>query len=133
MNRPVVKENIKILVVDDERGWRDLFAWELASKGYDVTVADGGLDAIEKSKQETFDLVITDLKMCGMDGVETFTSIRKIQPNVKVILMTGYAADDRIQEGLNSKASACIRKPFDLNLMLQTIQQTLFTSPNFNI
>lgn len=115
-------------MVDDERGWRDLFTWQLTSQGYDVTVADNGLDAIEKSKQKTFDLIITDLKMCGMDGVETFTSIRKNQPTIKVILMTGYAADDRIQEGLNSKASTCVRKPFDLNLMLQTIQQTLTSS-----
>ena len=128
MSQPVVNENIKILAIDDEQGWRDFFAWELASNGYDVTVADGGLDAIDKSNRKPFNLIITDLKMSGMDGVETFTSIRKIQPNVKVILMTGNAADDLIQEGLNSKASVCVQKPFELNSMLQTIRKILADS-----
>ena len=119
----------KLLVVDDETGWRDLFSYELPPKGYDVIVADSGPDAIEKAKKEIFDLIITDIKMPGMDGVETFVAIRKIQPNVKVILMTGHALEDRVREGLKFKDTTCLRKPFELDLMIQTIQQALTPPP----
>ena len=128
MNPPAGQEKTRILVVDDEQGWRDLFAWELSSKGYGVTVADSGPDAIKRASRETFDLVITDIKMPGMDGVDAFKAIRKMQPLVKVILMTGYALEDRVREGLDSKASTFIRKPFDIDLMHHTIEKTLGTA-----
>lgn len=118
----------KVLVIDDEQGWRDLFSFELPSKGYEVTTAASGTDAIEKAKKENFDLIITDIKMPGMDGVETFIAIRKIQPEVKVILMTGHAVEDRVQVGLSAKASTCLRKPFELDTLLHTLQTTLSSS-----
>ena len=125
MNQPDNKENAKILVIDDEQGWRDLFAWELSSRGYEFTMAESGFAAVEICKNQTFDLIITDIKMPGMDGVDTFLAIRKVQPHVRIILMTGYAVDDRIQKGLSSKATVCIRKPFEFDLMMETIQQSL--------
>lgn len=123
MSEPIHREGLNILVVDDEPGWRALFVWELESIGYEVTVADSGPDAIEKSKQKSFDVIVTDLTMEGMNGIETFLSIRKIQPDIKVILMTGYADENRVQEALSNKDTVCVIKPFELKVMVQTIRE----------
>ena len=112
-------------MIDDELGWRNFFSYALPPKGYDVVVAESGPDAIIKAQKEPFDLVITDIKMPEMDGVEAFATIRKIQPSVVVIMMTGHAVEDRVREGLKLKATTCLRKPFDLDSMFLTIQQAL--------
>src|SRR5258708_24592152 len=104
---------VKILVIDEEIGWRDLLAYELPQKGYKVVTAESGQDAIMKSKREPFDLIITDIKMPDMDGVDTFMALKNIQPNVPILLMTGQAMDERGQLGLQLGAFKRVRKPFD--------------------
>ncbi len=114
----------KILIVDDERGWRDLLAYELPNHGYGfVTVACDGFEAIEKASQETFDLVLLDIKMPGMDGIEVFITLRKSQPHIKVILMSGHVAEEQIQRKTRSDVTAFIRKPFEIDFMIKSIGQ----------
>ena len=119
------QEKANILFVDDEPGWRDLFAWQLSLKGYSVTCADTGVEAIEKSKHGAFDLMITDFNMPGMTGIEAFLAIKQTQPLLKVILITGMVLESHAQK---FKEAICIQKPFDFNSMIQTIQQTLMSS-----
>src|SRR3989338_2555781 len=84
------KNEIRVLVVDDEQGMRDLLSFELGSQGYQVVTATDGVDALEKVRRNKFDLVITDLKMPKMGGMETLEEIKKIDPSVEVIIATGF-------------------------------------------
>ncbi|HCJ66367.1 MAG TPA: two-component system response regulator, partial [Elusimicrobia bacterium] len=80
----------KILVIDDERGLRDLLTFELGSRGYSIVTTADGLEGIEKVKQGKFDLVILDLKMPKLSGTETLKEIKKIDPTIEAIVATGY-------------------------------------------
>jgi len=81
----------KILVVDDEASMTQFLSIVLKKEGYQVTAVNSGSEALERAKSETFDVAITDFKMPGADGIEVLSSLKKIDPNLPVILMTAYA------------------------------------------
>lgn len=103
-----------ILIVDDEQGYRDLLSMELSDHGYAVFTACGGPEALEILQRVKVDLIITDMKMPKMDGLDVVIASRKLFPGIPIILMTGYAVEERVQEALARKASACLRKPFNI-------------------
>lgn len=103
-----------ILVVDDEQGYRDLLQMELSAQGYTVLTAPGGLEAMAILKKENVDIIITDMKMAHMDGLDIVLAGRQLRPGIPVILMTGYEAGERVQKVLAQKSSAYLRKPFQL-------------------
>src|SRR5438552_6999258 len=80
----------KILVVDDEAGLRDMLAYELSQEGFEVTTAADGNTAVRLLLQHRFEAVVTDLKMPGMDGIETLSALKAIDSNLEVIVATGY-------------------------------------------
>jgi two-component system response regulator PilR (NtrC family) len=104
-----------VLVVDDETGYRDMIQYELGRLGYKTLTAASGPEALELLRDHMVDLVLTDMKMSPMDGLDTVIAIQKLQPNIPIVLMTGYAAEERIAEALQRKASACLRKPFNVD------------------
>ena len=81
---------MKILVVDDEEGARDLFSTILTDEGYEVTLANEGEEALALFKNTPFNLVITDIKMPVMDGLQLLQEIRKIGSKTDVIMVTAY-------------------------------------------
>ena len=83
-------KNVKILVVDDEENIRLLFKEELEEENYDVEVASNGYDALEKFKKAQFDLVVMDIKMPGMDGIQALNEIKNINKDQLVILCSAY-------------------------------------------
>ena len=110
---------MKILVVDDEAPIRDVIRKGLSQMGgYDVEVAQNGLDAIEKIEKDVFDLVLTDLKMPEMNGLELLKTIKGIRPEVMVILMTAYGSIETAVEAMKIGANDYITKPIDLNELL---------------
>ncbi|HBB67709.1 MAG: hypothetical protein A2X28_10135 [Elusimicrobia bacterium GWA2_56_46] len=117
--------NKTILLVDDEQGYRDLLYMELSDRGYAVLTAEGGAEALEILKREEVDLIITDMKMPKMDGLDVLIAGRQLRPGIPVVLMTGYAVEERVQEALARKASVCLRKPFQIE-ELETALQTVF-------
>ncbi|GAM08873.1 transcriptional regulatory protein ZraR [Geobacter sp. OR-1] len=102
----------KVLVVDDEAVIREGMKRILDGAGYAVETFASGYSAIERMQEHEFDLVITDLKMPGMNGIEVLKSIKILQPEVPVILITGYAAIDNAIESMKSGAADYIPKPF---------------------
>lgn len=102
----------KVLVVDDEAVIREGMKRILEGAGYAVETFASGYSAIERMQDHEFDLVITDLKMPGMNGIEVLKSIKILQPEVPVILVTGYAAVDNAIESMKSGAADYIPKPF---------------------
>jgi DNA-binding NtrC family response regulator len=110
---------MKILVVDDEAPVRDIIGKGLSQVGgYSVEVAQNGVEAIEKIEKDVFDLVLTDLKMPEMDGLELLRTIKGTRPEVLVILMTAYGTIETAVEAMRIGANDYITKPVDLNELL---------------
>ncbi len=112
-------ESMKILVVDDEAPIRDMIRKGLSQMGgYNVEVAQNGVEAIEKIEKDVFDLVLTDLKMPEMDGLELLKTIKGTRPEVMVILVTAYGSIETAVEAMKIGANDYITKPIDLNELL---------------
>ncbi|MFQ5835030.1 MAG: response regulator [bacterium] len=121
----VKRRKAKILVVDDDLGIRELLRELLSEEGYPVKMAQNGKEALLKARKESFDLVLTDLRMPEMDGVQLLKELRKITPDIRVIVMT--ATDDLETAVKMKKFGACdyITKPFHLDKVLQKVRRAL--------
>ncbi len=105
--------SVKILVVDDEPGIRDLLSYELGSQGYQVSTAENGEVAVGMVKKESFQLIISDIKMPKMDGLETLEAVKRVNPNIEVIMATGYGSIETAVEAMKLGAYDFIQKPFN--------------------
>jgi len=112
----------RILVIDDEPDLLEILELELREVGYDVTCACSGQDAVRRARREHFDVILTDYKMPGMDGIETLSAIEKTDPTMRAVLMTGFASDD-VQSALQKTGRPRIAKPFDLDELLATLDR----------
>lgn len=118
-------EKIKLLLVDDEETIRTLVKHELESNGFDVDEAEGGEAAIEKLKSSIFDLVVLDIRMPGMDGLEVLKSIRENNLAKKVIMLTGVDELKIARDSLVLGANDFMTKPFDFKNLLSCINRVL--------
>ena len=110
---------MKILVVDDEAPLREMLRKGLSELGrFTVEVAQNGLEAIDKLEKDVFDLVLTDLKMPEMDGIELLRTIKVTRPEIMVILMTAYGSIETAVEAIKNGANDYITKPIDFNELL---------------
>ena len=115
----------KILVVDDDQGMRDYLEIMLTREGYDVTTASGGREAISSCKKKKFDLVITDLKMPKIGGIDILKAIKEHSPETMVILITGYASGETAVEAMKEGAYDYLEKNFTVDDLKFTIQDAL--------
>ncbi|MBP8802505.1 MAG: sigma-54-dependent Fis family transcriptional regulator [Kiritimatiellae bacterium] len=120
----------KILIVDDEARILLLLQSLLKANGYDVVTAKDGNSALDAVKSDTFDLVITDLRMSPMDGLELFKEIKKLQPDLPVILLTAYASVETAIEALKNGAFDYLSKPFKVDEMLDIVKRAVESSKN---
>ncbi len=118
-------EKIKILVVDDQAGMRLTLKGILSKKGYDVSVAQDGMAAVEAVQTSQFQVILMDIKMPGMSGVEAFIKIKQINPSAVVIMMTAFALEDEIKQAIREGAYAVIYKPFEMEKILGIIGECL--------
>ena len=114
-------------MVDDERLIRGLLKEMLGAAGYEVVTASGGRKAVVLFSMDRYDLVITDIVMPGMDGIEVLRAIKDAKPQVPVIMITGYPAEDTEARLVKLGATAYIAKPFDANVMKSTVAKALVT------
>jgi len=115
----------KILVVDDERDICRALEFLLSREGYKVAVTYSGQDALKKIESEEFDLVITDLKMEGLDGMQVLERALNLRPNLMVILMTAFASVESAVEAMKKGASDYIVKPFINEDVKMTVRRLL--------
>lgn len=101
----------RVLVVDDENVVCTSFGRVLSEDGYVVNTVSDGLGAVEKIKQESFDIVFVDLRMPGIDGMEVVRNIRKTQPTIQVIIVTGYGTKESAREAATLGVSDFVPKP----------------------
>ena len=109
-------EMMKILVVDDEASIREMLQKGLTQRGgFSVVVAQNGFEAIEKIEKDVFDLVLTDLKMPEMDGLELLKTVKGTRPEIMAIMMTAYGSVETAVEAMKIGADDYITKPIDFN------------------
>lgn len=114
-----------ILVVDDEPIALENLAYVLKKEGYGVTLAANGQAACDALEQSAFDLVMTDLKMQGVDGMEVLETARRLHPASEVIIITGYATVDTAVEAMRKGAFFYVSKPYQLEHVRLLVRQAL--------
>jgi len=121
----VVAENARILVVDDDRNIANILVEYITKMGYGAEAAYFGNEGIERFKSGNFHMVITDMKMPDMDGMEVLDAVKSIDKNVAVVLITGYPTIDRAVEAIKAGAYDFISKPFDFKALEVVINRAL--------
>jgi DNA-binding NtrC family response regulator len=115
----------RILVVDDEHAVRITLAANLELEGFTVVEAGSGEEALEQVSAQGFDLVITDIRMPGMNGVELYRRVRALQPTLPVLLMTAFAVEDLVQDALRDGAYMVVQKPFAIDRLICRLHDAL--------
>jgi len=122
----------RILVVDDEKEIRDFLSKALTRLGgFQVVLSGSGGEALQKIDREPFDLVLTDLKMPGMDGLELITEISRSKPEVLTIMMTGHGTVDSALEAMKRGASDYLMKPLNLDELVIRLHKVLDEKQRF--
>ena len=117
----------RILVIDDDDMVRETVVLMLGERGHEVTEASGGAEGVEyyRTHRADIDLVVLDVLMPEMDGQTTFRQLRQINPEVKVLLATGYDDEGPVQEMLDAGAAGLLRKPYLLSGLVEAVSKAL--------
>ena len=126
---PIVSKRSKILIVDDDRSLREFLEIFLAREGYRVCSASSGEDALQLMEQEEVFLVISDVKMPGIDGVTLLKEIKAKHPDVPVILITAFASMDSAMSAMKEGAWDYLTKPFRIDEIREVVEKALETRP----
>lgn len=115
----------RILLVDDNEEFLDSTKDVIEDEGYEVLTATSGEEAVRRVVSEPFDLVIMDIKMPRMNGVDAFVEMKKVRPNIKVIMCTAYIVEATIRMALREGARAVLNKPFEMESLLSAIESAV--------
>jgi two-component system response regulator PilR (NtrC family) len=118
-------ERARVLVADDERSMRELLSIVLSREGYDVTLARNGSEAVEKLGSGRFDLLISDIKMPDMSGVEVLRAAKRIDQDILGIMITAFASADTAIEAMRLGAHDYLSKPFDVDELKMKVRNAL--------
>jgi two-component system, OmpR family, response regulator len=123
-------EKFRVLVVDDEDDFRDTLIKRLETRKVPVTGVAGGEEALSLLKEQDFDVIVLDVKMPGKDGIETLQEMKKLKPQLEVILLTGHASVESGIQGMRMGAFDYIIKPTPLDELLDKMQQAFDRKKN---
>lgn len=114
-----------ILIVDDEQSYRQLLTLVFESEGHTIRTATNGREALALLQRDPADVVISDVRMPDMDGIELLTAVRESQPDLGVVLMTAFASVETAREAFKLGADDFIQKPFDVEELKLIVKKTL--------
>lgn len=114
---------INLLLVDDEKGYLDVLANRLSKRAFNPTKAFSGTEAIQILRKMDFDVVVLDLKMEDMDGIEVLKVIKRMVPELPVILLTGHGSQTAAKEGIKAGAFDYLTKPCELAELIDKIRE----------
>ena len=113
----------KVLIVDDEADFTEILSQRMESRGVTVDTAAGGREALEKVKDKSYDAIVLDLSMPEMDGMETLRKLLGENPDLQVIMLTGYATIEKGIEAIKLGAMDFLKKPAELSDLLEQIER----------
>jgi DNA-binding NtrC family response regulator len=116
---------VRVLVVDDEASLLMTLVANLELEGFDVEGCERPDEALQRIAREPFDVVLSDIRMPGMTGVELFRRVREVRPELPFVLMTGFALEDLVQEAVQGGAFAVLPKPCTMEHVLRVISRAL--------
>jgi two-component system OmpR family response regulator len=116
-------EKFKLLIVDDEQDFLETIIKRLKARKIEVAGAESGYQALELLDSQDFDIIILDVKMPGMDGIEALREIKKKKPLVEVIMLTGHASVESGIQGMQLGAFDYVMKPVALDELLEKVRQ----------
>ncbi len=116
-------ESRDVLIIDDDEEVRQLFCDIITLLGFHPTAVGSGVAALQKLKAATFDLVILDMRIPDMNGLEIFKALRQFNSSVPVVLVSGYGLDKNVQEALSMGALLCLEKPFNVSRAMKTLRE----------
>jgi len=122
---PAIRQQPRVLVVDDERSMRELLGIVLRREGYDVVLAENGKSAIDVIAREPIDLLISDIKMPDLSGVEVLRAAKNADPDVLAIMVTAFASTDTAVEAMRLGACDYLSKPFDVDLLKMKVREKI--------
>jgi DNA-binding NtrC family response regulator len=111
----------RVLLVDDEEEFVETLAERMRNRGMEVATSNSGGDALELIEAEPYDVVVLDLQMPGMDGIEALAKIKRRQPDIQVVLLTGHATVEKGVEAMKKGALEFLEKPIDLSKLAEVI------------
>jgi two-component system, NtrC family, response regulator HydG len=120
-----MEKPLKILLTDDNREFSLNLKDILEVKGYDVFIANDGFSALDFVASNPVDLILMDIKMPVMNGVETYKKMKSLLRDVPVIMLTGFAVEELIQESLEDGVFSCLSKPLDFEELFSTIDNAI--------
>jgi DNA-binding NtrC family response regulator len=115
----------KVLIVDDQPGMTETLADILGDQGCDVARATNGRQALEHVATHSVDMVLMDIIMPGMNGVETFRALKRVSPYMPVLMMTGYQVPHLVQDAMHEGSVAVLQKPVDPGVLVGIVLNTL--------
>ena len=118
----------KVMVVDDDPGMRLTLEGIIEDEGFDVVGAADGYQAIDLAGNAHYPLIFMDIKMPGINGVDTYREIKKVSPGSVVVMMTGYSVTELVAQALEEGAYAVTYKPFDIAQIIETVRTVLKTT-----
>ena len=115
----------KILLIDDKLEFLKVLSERLKLRGYQVTAVGSGGEALKAVEREPFDVIVLDLVMPVMDGVETLRRLRKLDPQSQIIVFSGYATSQEVDQAMALGANDFLAKPADLDSLLERINRAI--------
>ena len=115
----------KVLVVDDDPGIRETMLDILSLEGYEVEVADSGERAVELSSKGRYDFALLDIRMPGMNGVQTLRALKRLDSAIRVIMITGFDEGELAAMAMDAGAEAVFRKPLDVATFLPLLMTSI--------
>lgn len=117
----------RVLLVDDEEEFVETLAERMRIRGMEVSTTNSGADALKLVDDEAFDVVVLDLKMPGIDGLEALKRIKRRRPDIQVVLLTGHATVEKGVEAIKEGAIEFLEKPIELASLTETIHKAKAT------
>lgn len=115
----------KVMVIDDENGFRQMLSYVLAGKGYAVMTAENGEEGVKLAREHPFDVVISDLTMPRMSGLDALVFLKEIDPKMEIIIGTGYATIESAIQSMKRGAFDYITKPYNMDDLCRLVDSAL--------
>ncbi len=116
-------KTIRLLIADDEKDLVTFMAHRLRKRGFDVTMAVSGSEAVSAATELTFDVAIVDLRMPDMDGIQVIEQLKSMQPHVEVLMLTGHGSHDSAWEAGRLQAYRYLLKPYDFDELVELVHE----------